>query len=54
MRPLAAPNVPGNTEAERFDSAVRKMFTVSKTDVLKQETKEKVEREKKRVAKKLH
>ena len=30
MKPSPAPNVPGNTEAERFDNAVRKMFTVSK------------------------
>ena len=29
MKPLPAPNVPGNTEAERFDNAVRKMFSVA-------------------------
>ncbi len=39
MKPEAAPDVPGNTEAERFDNAVRKMFSVSKTELLKQETK---------------
>jgi hypothetical protein len=39
MKLLPAPNVTGNTEAERFDYAVRKMFTVSKKDVLKEETK---------------
>jgi len=26
MKRLPAPNVPGNTDAERFDNAVRKMF----------------------------
>lgn len=31
----AAPDVPGSTEAERFDNAVRKLFTVSKEDSLK-------------------
>src|SRR5713101_6209006 len=35
MKPAPAPVVPGNTEAERFDNAVRKMFTVSKEDYLK-------------------
>jgi hypothetical protein len=54
MKPLPAPPVPGKTEAERMDNAVRKMFTVSKADVLKQEAKEKRERENKRAAKKPH
>ena len=35
MKPLPAPNVPGNTEAERFDNAVRKIFSVSKEELLK-------------------
>jgi hypothetical protein len=35
MKPAPAPNVPGNTEAERFDNAVRKMFSVSKEELLK-------------------
>jgi hypothetical protein len=39
MKPAPAPHVPGNTEFERFDNAVRKMFTVSKEDVLKEEAK---------------
>jgi hypothetical protein len=39
MRPEPAPNVPGNTEAERMDNAVRKMFSVSKEDLLKAEAK---------------
>ena len=30
MKPLAVPYVPGNTDAERMDNAVRRMFSVSK------------------------
>jgi len=41
MKPLQAPNVPGNTEFERFDNAVRQILTVSKTDVLRREAAEK-------------
>jgi hypothetical protein len=52
MKPAPAPHVPGNTEAERFDSAVRKMFTVSKEAVLKAEAKWKLARERKKRAKK--
>jgi hypothetical protein len=37
MKPLPAPNVPGNSEAERFDNAVRKIFSVSKEELLKRE-----------------
>ena len=37
MNPLPAPKVPGNTEAERFDNAVRKIFSVSKEELLKRE-----------------
>ena len=37
MKPLPAPHVPGKTEAERFDNAVRQMFTVSKEALLKEE-----------------
>jgi hypothetical protein len=36
MKPAPAPNVPGNTEAERFDNAVRKMFTVSNDSLTKE------------------
>jgi hypothetical protein len=46
MKPHPQPYVPGNTEAERFDNAVRKMFSVSKEDVLKAEAKEKQARKK--------
>lgn len=44
MNPLPAPKVPGNTEAERFDNAVRKMFSVSKKALLAEEFKQKHER----------
>lgn len=37
MKPASAPDVPGNTDGERFDDAVRKFFTVSKEDFLKEE-----------------
>jgi hypothetical protein len=39
MRPLAAPPVTGNTEAERFDNAIRRIFSVSKDELLKREVK---------------
>lgn len=52
MKPLPAPNVPGKTEAERFDNAVRKMFRVSKDDLLKREAEWKRTRARKRRAKK--
>jgi hypothetical protein len=37
MKPLPAPPVPGKTEAERFDNAVRKTFTVSKGEMQRRE-----------------
>jgi hypothetical protein len=37
MKPAAAPKIRGDSEAERFDNAVRKMFTVSKDEILKRE-----------------
>jgi hypothetical protein len=52
MKPLPAPHVPGNTEAEKFDNAVRKMFSVSKEDLLKREAKWKRTRARKKRAKK--
>jgi hypothetical protein len=48
MKPRPAPHVPGDTEAERFDSAVHKMFSVSKVDVLKADQKWNREKAKKR------
>ena len=53
MKPLPAPHVPGNTEAERFDNAVRKLFTVSKEDYLKEEARRIRARERKKRAKKV-
>lgn len=52
MKPASAPHVPGNTEAERFDNAVRKVFSVSKDAYLKEEARLKKLRERKRLAKK--
>ena len=44
MKPLPPPYVPGTTEAERMDYAVRKVFTVSKEALLRHEAKEKKRR----------
>ena len=52
MKPLPAPNVPGNTDAERFDNAFRAILTVSKKDLLKAEAKWKRARARKKRAKK--
>ncbi len=41
MKPLPAPHVPGNTEFERFDNAVRQVLIVSKTKLLRREEQEK-------------
>lgn len=52
MKPQPAPSVPGNSEASRMDFAVRKMFSVSKEDFLKKETKyQEVQAQKKRAKK---
>lgn len=37
MKPLPAPPVPGKTDAERMDNAVRKVFTVSKEELQRRE-----------------
>jgi hypothetical protein len=37
MKPLPAPSVPGNTDAERMHDAVRQLFTVSMNAYLKEE-----------------
>jgi hypothetical protein len=54
MKPLPAPHVPGETDFERFDNAVRQVLTVSKSELLKREQREqdKKEREEKRRPKK--
>ena len=51
MKPAPAPNVPGNTDAGRFDNAVRKFFTVSKEAFLKEEAKQKRARARRKRAK---
>jgi len=48
MKPLPAPNVPGKTESERFDNALRHVFTVSKDDLLKRKSEEKKSRQRKK------
>ena len=53
MKPAPAPNIPGETEAERMDNAVRQIFTVSKEDILKREEEWKREQAKKKQAKDL-
>ena len=52
VKPEPAPNVPGNTEAERFSNAVSKVLTVSKADLLKAEANWKRSRARKQRAKK--
>ena len=46
MKPLPAPHVPGKTEFERFDNAVRQVLTVSKTEVLRREAEHRQSQEK--------
>lgn len=50
MKPSPAPEVAGNTPWERFDSAVRQIFTVSKESVVKAENKRKRVKAKKKAA----
>lgn len=45
MKPLPAPHVPGKSEFERFDNAMRQVLTVSKEELLKREQAEKREHE---------
>lgn len=52
MKPAPAPKLHGNTEAERMDNAVRKMFSVSKEELQKRETRWKREQARKKRAKK--
>jgi hypothetical protein len=49
-KPAPAPHVPGNTDAERMDNALRKILTVSKEDLLKEEAKWKRTRARKKRA----
>jgi hypothetical protein len=52
MKPLPAPNVPGNTDAERMSNALNMVLKVSKADLLKKEARVKQANDKKRAAKK--
>jgi len=55
MRLPTPPDLPaGGTPAERLDMAFRKILTVPKEALLKEEAKQKRQREKKRAAKKPH
>ncbi len=44
MKPLPPPDVPGKTEFQKFDNAVREVLTVSKDELLKREERERVVR----------
>ena len=48
MKPLAAPNIPGKTDAERMSNALRMVLTVSKAELLKKEARVKRANDKKR------
>ncbi len=52
MKPLPPPHVPGNTDAERMDNALRMVLAVPKDALLKEEARLKRARAKKREAKK--
>ena len=51
MKPAPAPNVPGNTEAERMSNALNMVLSVSKTELLKKEARLKRASDKKRAKK---
>lgn len=54
MKPQPPPAVAGNTEAERFSNAVRKLFRVPKETVLQKEARQlAINRRKRAKAKKL-
>jgi hypothetical protein len=48
MKPLARPSIPGKTEFERFDNAMRQVLSVSKEELLKREQREQNTKEKRR------
>lgn len=52
VKPLPAPTVPGKTEFERFDNAMRRVLSVSKEELLRREAEYQKERGKKRRPKK--
>jgi hypothetical protein len=51
MKPSPAPNVPGNTNAERMSNALSMVLKVSKEDLLKKEARVKKVNDKKRATK---
>lgn len=48
MKPLPAPEVPGKTEFQRFDNAVRQVLTVSKEELLRREEQDRERKDKKK------
>jgi hypothetical protein len=48
MKPLPPPHVSGKTEFERFDNAMRQVFSMSKEELLRREEREKHKPEVKR------
>jgi uncharacterized small protein (DUF1192 family) len=52
MKPHPAPEVPGETQRQRFDNAVRNVFKVPEVAILRELGRMKAEREKKKRAKK--
>jgi len=52
MKPLPPPHVPGSTDAERMNNALRTVLSVSKGDLLKAEAKWKRARQRNKPAKK--
>ncbi|HEV1284935.1 MAG TPA: hypothetical protein VNU44_06475 [Bryobacteraceae bacterium] len=52
MKPLQPPAVPGSSDAERMDNAVRMIFKVSKEELLKREAAWKRSQARKKRAKK--
>jgi hypothetical protein len=51
MKPQPAPNVPGDTPAQRMSNALRMVLTVSKDELLRKETRLKRASAKKRARK---
>jgi len=51
MKPEPPPDIPGSTEFERFDNAVRAAFAVSKEEVVKREAEWRRARKRKKRAK---
>jgi hypothetical protein len=52
MKPSPAPSIPGNTDWERLDNAVRAVFKVPKEALLKEEARLKRQRERKKTTRK--